>query len=140
MINTRFYDIVIAATDVAGNTGTATCSVIVIPSAKCSKSQKGSPSTKSSKTGCNRGVDVPLVNEYENYIQRFKIGTVTHYYDRSLDMIHPSAMLPPPPVQPTSKSRKRGRRHVTEVFNGEQYDVSAHVMVDFVTVHDSLSG
>ncbi|KAG7365568.1 hypothetical protein IV203_038772 [Nitzschia inconspicua] len=49
-VTTRFYDVVISASDAAGNVGTKTCSVIVIPANHyCGDAECGSKGSKSTK-------------------------------------------------------------------------------------------
>eukprot|EP00554_Chaetoceros_debilis_P013053 CAMPEP_0194119722 /NCGR_PEP_ID=MMETSP0150-20130528/40650_1 /TAXON_ID=122233 /ORGANISM="Chaetoceros debilis, Strain MM31A-1" /LENGTH=689 /DNA_ID=CAMNT_0038811533 /DNA_START=198 /DNA_END=2267 /DNA_ORIENTATION=- len=128
---TRFYDIEIIATDLSGNEGSATCSVIVAtehyPLKKKSKKGAGELASlsrgfnsrrrrnKTSSTGQFRGggkggpkpprpTANELLNEYVVSTRRYKIGSYKLQWDPTLN----SADLPtqPPTMAPTRIGKK----------------------------------
>ena len=107
-ISTRFYDIEITATDLAGNVSNETCSVAVIPRGhygrKSSKS-KGSRAlnerSKSSKGGSHDADD--LRKEFQKSTQRYCIADLSLVWDPELN-----TKLIEPPLPPDASSSSKG--------------------------------
>lgn len=81
-ITTRFYDIEIVATDIEGNIGRGTCSVIVVP--------PGHPTYKSFKSATKGKGSPPhkptdLFDEFKASVQRVKVGSYQHVWNPILD-------------------------------------------------------
>lgn len=99
-ITTRFYDIIINATDAKGNSGLTSCTVIVVPDNEEHYPGKGKGSAKCSKKGKGKGCAPHdpnnLVEEYNISQKRFKIGTFSHMWDFSLndDITFPPTSAP----------------------------------------------
>jgi len=85
-ITTRFYDIEVSATDAAGNVGTKTCSVIVVPPDhyKCNSNGSSSSSSSSDDGDCAHDEN-DLRRQYESSIKRRVISELEVKWDPELD-------------------------------------------------------
>jgi hypothetical protein len=107
-VTTRFYDIAISATDAAGNIGTKTCSVIVIPDdhynvRTVGKSEKSSVG-KSGKSSSFSHDPNDLRAEYKLSTERYVISELSLEWDPNLDTTLSTPPLPTPNIN--SKSSK----------------------------------
>jgi len=112
-ITTRFYDIIIKATDKAGNVGETQCTVIVVPNNDEHYTYIKS-SGKNSSTNLGKGNDkiVPthdpndLVEEYKISQKRFNLGTYSHVWDFELSDVLTPLPTAAPTVAGTGKAGK----------------------------------
>ena len=125
--STRFYDIIVTATDPSGNEGVATCTVIVVPedhyadcsgsesgSSKCSKSNKNNYRRPLPPKGKGKGTPPPphlpnnlLIEEYQNSRQRFLLDSFSLKWNTVLDA-NARLTTPAPTAAPTGKGKGKG--------------------------------
>lgn len=97
-ITTRFYDIIIKATDQSGNVGETSCTVIVVPNNEEHYSKSAKPPRVNGK-GKGKGTPhlaTDLIDEYNISQKRYKIGTFSHIWDFTLDNTVTKAPSPAP--------------------------------------------
>ena len=108
-MTTRFYDIAISAADAAGNIGTKTCSVIVIPDDHYSggsfPSKGGGKGGKGEFDTVDHDSD-DLRMEYEVSTKRYVISELTLDWDPNLDT---TLEIPPLPVPEPDSGRGKGK-------------------------------
>jgi hypothetical protein len=108
-ITSRFYDIIIKATDKAGNEGKATCTVIVVPTNDEHSYKVPSKRQKVQARSKGKGSNPPhsptnLVDEYDISQKRYKIGTFSHVWDFSMS----EKITMPPTSAPTKYGKGKG--------------------------------
>jgi hypothetical protein len=109
-ITSRFYDIIIKATDKAGNEGKATCTVIVVPTNDEHSYKAPSKGQKVQARSKGKGSNPPhsptnLVDEYDISQKRYEIGTFGHVWDFSLS----EKITMPPTSAPTKYGKGKGK-------------------------------
>jgi hypothetical protein len=109
-VTTRFYDIAISATDAAGNIGTKTCSVIVIPDDHYSG--EGSLPSKGGGKGGKDRFDIvdhdpdDLRREFKVSTKRYVISELSLEWDPNLDT---TLEIPPLPVPEPDSGKGKGK-------------------------------
>mmetsp|Transcript_19527 Transcript_19527/g.24605 ORF Transcript_19527/g.24605 Transcript_19527/m.24605 type:complete len:784 (-) Transcript_19527:259-2610(-) len=139
-ITTRFYDIIITATDKKGNAGETSCTVIVVPDNEEHYPGPGKGGTNKSKClngkgkgGCVLPDPNNLVDEYNISQKRFKIGTFSHVWDLSLnaDTTRPPLPTPPPSKgKGKSKNRRRGNKNIRLLKEQTTSEASKDILED----------
>ena len=146
---TRFYDIIVSATDSSGNENSATCTVIVVPphhyDSGSSNPSKGSsfqrPPLPLDSTGKGKGKTSPphtpttdLRSEYAQSTKRFILDTFDLVWDTALET-DISIATPAPTGAPTGKGKGSGGRQRGKKRNEVGGDESIEV-ID-ITVENS---
>ena len=105
-ITSRFYDIIVKATDQAGNVGQALCSVLVVPKQKVQRGKKYTKTTSGKGRKWQVYRDTDLIEEYAISQKRHELGRFSHKWDPSLVNVITNKPTPTPTV---SKGKGKGK-------------------------------
>ena len=113
-ITSRFYDIIVKATDQAGNVGQALCSVLVVPKQKVQRTEKYRKTTSGKgKKKWQVYMDTDLIEEYAISQKRHELGRFSHKWDPTLVNIITNKPTPAPTVSKGKGKGKGSNNYVT---------------------------